>query len=76
MHDVSSLFDPAVELRAFSTSSISHIPEAGSIIYSVFLDRTEFIYVGIGDLAGKTFRKRMTYCYIGGTFPGEGRRAG
>ena len=53
MTDLSALFDDSVPLREFSLSNINDIPQYGSIIYTVFLDRKEFIYVGIGGLSGK-----------------------
>jgi hypothetical protein len=52
------LFAPSVELRQFNTTDINHIAEYGSILYAVFLDRTEFIYVGIGGTMGKTVEDR------------------
>jgi hypothetical protein len=52
-HALDLLFSSEVELRPFTTSSINHIPEYGSILYTVFLDQKEFIYVGIGGLSGK-----------------------
>jgi hypothetical protein len=58
MLDYSQLFDPSVPLRTFSLSNIKDIPEFGSIIYTVFLDKTEFIYVGIGGLSGSTVERR------------------
>ena len=51
-HDLSSLFSAATPLRTFSTSNIAEVPAFGSIIYTVFLDGTDYIYVGIGGLAG------------------------
>ena len=53
MPELTSLFDESVPLRTFSPSNINDIPQYGSIIYTVFLDRQEFIYVGIGGLSGK-----------------------
>ena len=53
MTDLSALFDESVPQRPFTLSNIKDIPEFGSIIYTVFLDRKEFIYVGIGGLSGK-----------------------
>ena len=53
MTDLNPLFDDSVPLRAFTLSNINDIPQYGSIIYTVFLDRKEFIYVGIGGLSGK-----------------------
>jgi hypothetical protein len=56
--DISLLFDSAIEPKRFTNSSVAEIPPFGSIIYTVFLDATEFIYVGIGGLAGKTVQER------------------
>ncbi len=53
--NVSELFSPTVELQQFNTMNINHIPSFGSIIYTVFLDQAEYIYVGIDGLNGKTF---------------------
>ena len=53
MTDLTALFDDSVPLRPFTLSNINDIPQYGSIIYTVFLDRKEFIYVGIGGLSGK-----------------------
>ena len=53
MIDITPLFDDSVPLRPFTLSNINDIPQYGSIIYTVFLDRKEFIYVGIGGLSGK-----------------------
>ena len=52
------LFSPSVELRQFSTTDINHIAKYGSILYAVFLDLSEFIYVGIGGTMGKTVEDR------------------
>ena len=57
-YDLSLLFSAATPLRAFSTSNITDIPAFGSIIYTVFLDCIDFIYVGIGGLAGATVHDR------------------
>ena len=40
------LFSSTVELQEFNKKNINHIPSFGSIIYTVFLDRNEYIYVG------------------------------
>ena len=48
--EIASLFDPENHLLPFSLESIRQIPEFGSILYAVFLDKTEFIYIGIGGL--------------------------
>ena len=53
MINLTPLFDESVPLRTFTLSNINDIPQYGSIIYTVFLDRKEFIYVGIGGLSGK-----------------------
>ena len=53
MTDLIPLFDDSVPLRPFTLSNINDIPQYGSIIYTVFLDLKEFIYVGIGGLSGK-----------------------
>lgn len=58
MTDISLLFDSAIEPKRFTNSSVAEIPPFGSIIYTVFLDDTEFIYVGIGGLAGNTVQER------------------
>ena len=52
------LFSDAVPLNPFNSESLKGIPEYGSIIYTVFLDKSEFIYVGIGGLSGKTVQDR------------------
>ena len=56
--EVSSLFSPNQPLRQFSTGNVTDIPSWGSIIYTVFLDQSEYIYVGIGGLAGNTVKDR------------------
>ena len=48
--EIATLFDPENPLLPFSLESIRQIPEFGSILYAVFLDKTEFIYIGIGGL--------------------------
>ena len=58
MTKISDLFSPIVELQQFNTKNINHIPSFGSIIYTVFLDRSEYIYVGIGGLSGKSVQDR------------------
>jgi hypothetical protein len=57
-HTLVLLFSPSVGLRQFSTTDLNHIAEYGSILYAVFLDRSEFIYVGIGGTMGKTVEDR------------------
>ena len=70
---LNQLFSPEVELHSF-TSNINHIPEYGSIIYTVFLDRKEFIYVGIGGISGKSVKKRNPRSRI--IQHAQGRRSG
>jgi hypothetical protein len=45
--NISQLFSPTVELQQFNTKNINHIPSFGSIIYTVFLDEAEYIYVDV-----------------------------
>jgi len=55
---LSALFDSSSVLRPFTLSNIKDIPAHGSIIYTVFLDQSDFIYVGIGGLSGKSVTDR------------------
>jgi hypothetical protein len=73
-HALDLLFSSEVELRPFTTSNINHIPEYGSILYTVFLDQKEFIYVGIGGLSGKSVRERNPRSRI--IQHSQGRRSG
>ena len=73
-HDLSVLFSTEVPLRPFTTSNVSDIPSWGSIIYTVFLDNSEYIYVGIGGLAGKTAQDRNPRSRI--MQHSQGRRSG
>ena len=73
-HDLSSLFSAATPLRAFSTSNIAEVPAFGSIIYTVFLDGTDYIYVGIGGLSGKSVQERNPRSRI--IQHAQGRRSG
>ena len=68
------LFSPSVELQQFNTKNINHIPSFGSIIYTVFLDRSEYIYVGIGGLSGKSVQERNPRSRI--IQHAQGRRSG
>ena len=72
--EVSSLFSPSQPLRQFSTGNVTDIPSWGSIIYTVFLDQSEYIYVGIGGLAGKTVKDRNPRSRI--LQHSQGRRSG
>lgn len=72
--ELDSLFSLEVELISFSTSNINHIPEFGSILYTVFLDRKEFIYVGIGGLSGSNVLQRNPRSRI--IQHAQGRRSG
>jgi hypothetical protein len=74
MKNVGELFSPTVELQQFNTKNINHIPSFGSIIYTVFLDQTEFIYVGIGGLSGKSAQDRNPRSRI--IQHAQGRRSG
>ena len=73
-HDISQLFSPTAELLEFNTKNINHIPSFGSIIYTVFLDRSEYIYVGIGGLSGKSAKERNPRSRI--IQHAQGRRSG
>jgi hypothetical protein len=73
-HDLSVLFSNEVPLRPFTTSNVSDIPSWGSIIYTVFLDKTEYIYVGIGGLSGKSVTERNPRSRI--MQHSQGRRSG
>jgi hypothetical protein len=68
------LFSPNIELHPFTTSNINHIAEYGSILYTVFLDQKEFIYVGIGGLSGKSVKERNPRSRI--IQHSQGRRSG
>ena len=72
--EVSSLFSPDQPFRQFSTGNVTDIPSWGSIIYTVFLDQSEYIYVGIGGLAGKTVKDRNPRSRI--LQHSQGRRSG
>jgi len=58
MDSVKNLFNPEIPLLDFTNKNVQSIPEYGSIIYTVFLDKTDFIYVGIGGLSGDSVKKR------------------
>ena len=58
------LFSPELELRQFNTTDINHIAEYGSILYTVFLDQSEFIYVGIGGTMG-VFKNCELFEFLG-----------
>ena len=58
VNSIATLFDPENPLLPFSLESIRQIPEFGSILYAVFLDKTEFIYIGIGGLSGANAKSR------------------
>ena len=72
--NISQLFSPTVELQQFNTKNINHIPSFGSIIYTVFLDEAEYIYVGIGGLSGKSVQDRNPRSRI--IQHAQGRRSG
>ena len=56
--EIASLFDANNPLLPFSLESVSKIPEYGSILYAIFLDEKEFIYIGIGGVKGEKARSR------------------
>ena len=56
-HDVSKLFDTSVTPISFSEDPRIHIPNKGSIIYSVWDKDEKFIYIGISGLQ-KSLEKR------------------
>jgi hypothetical protein len=74
MTNISQLFSSTVELQEFNTKNINHIPSFGSIIYTGFLDRSEYIYVGIGGLSGKSVQDRNPRSRI--IQHAQGRRSG
>ena len=74
MTNISQLFSSTVEMQEFNTKNINHIPSFGSIIYTVFLDRSEYIYVGIGGLNGKSVQERNPRSRI--IQHSQGRRSG
>ena len=50
MPDITPLFDLDTPPTPFSSPEIENIPEFGSIIYTVWNKRSDFIYVGIGGI--------------------------
>ncbi len=72
--ELEKLFSNEVELRQFTTRNVNEIPSWGSIIYTVFLDRTAFIYVGIGGLSGSAVKDRNPRSRI--IQHSQGRRSG
>lgn len=74
LNAINLLFSTEVELCPFTTSNIKNIPEYGSILYTVFLDSKEFIYVGIGGLSGKSVKERNPRSRI--IQHSQGRRSG
>ena len=55
--DVSALFDSSISPISFSEDPRRHIPNNGSIIYSVWDKNEKFIYIGISGLQ-KSLEKR------------------
>ena len=74
MTDLTPLFSSEVPLRSFSYSTLDHIPAFGSIVYTVFLDESEFIYVGIAGVNGKALKERNPRSRINSH--SSGRRSG
>jgi hypothetical protein len=58
MDSVKNLFNSEIPLLDFTNKNVQSIPEYGSIIYTIFLDKKDFIYVGIGGLSGDSVVKR------------------
>ena len=56
-HDLSALFDLTNPAISFAADCKDHIPEFGSIIYTIWDPDDQFMYVGIGG-TGKTQDKR------------------
>ena len=56
-HDLSALFDFSTSPIPFSEDPRRHVPNSGSIIYSVWDKDEKFIYIGISGLQ-KTLEKR------------------
>ena len=52
-HDLSDLFRSDTAPISFSEDHSSHIPEYGSMIYTVWNTDSQFVYVGISGLGGK-----------------------
>ena len=55
--DLSALFDSSTSPISFSENPRNHIPNKGSIIYSIWDIDEEFIYIGISGLQ-KSLEKR------------------
>ena len=52
-HDLSDLFDLTKPPVSFADDCKNHIPEYGSLVYTVWNPAEEFIYVGIGGTGQK-----------------------
>ena len=72
-HDLSKLFDESSSPISFSEDPREHIPNRGSIIYSVWNKEEKFIYVGISGLQ-KSLEKRSPLSRI--ISHSSGRRSG
>ena len=57
-HDLSDLFGSEKPLIPFTDDHTKHVPEYGSIIYTVWDLDEKFIYVGIGGTQDKPVRER------------------
>ena len=57
-HDLSDLFSSEKPLISFTGDHTKHVPEYGSIIYTVWDLDEKFIYVGIGGTQDKPVRER------------------
>ena len=59
-YDLSKLFDTSIRPISFAEPTDNHIPELGSIIYSVWDKNENFIYIGIAGIRNnRKSRSRM-----------------
>ena len=72
-HDLSALFDSSTNPISFSEDPRRHVPDRGSIIYSVWDKDEKFIYIGISGLQ-KSLEKRSPLSRI--VSHSSGRRSG
>ena len=72
-YDLSPLFDSSKSLISFSEDPRRHIPNKGSIIYSVWDKEEKFIYIGISGLQ-KSLEKRSPLSRM--VSHASGRRSG
>lgn len=72
-YDVSKLFDRSIPSVSFAENPRDHIPTKGSIIYSVWDQEENFIYIGISGLQKSTERRNPLSRMISHS---SGRRSG